>query len=209
MEQGSNIYIRNGSTLKLETDSRLEIHEDAYVYVENGSKLIVNANAVVSLHHDAYIVVKDGGTMIIEDDGIVSLSDDAHIIVEPGGKLIYRNKNVDLTQPLSEGITVGTPGSPSNAAEVRIEGGLHFENDSWFTYKGSGRYTFAGADAYVYFEDVLTGGVDINGPAAGFPVLRLEDGAYVDFHHLPVSLQNGLVEVHKSGRGKQTKSLCA
>ena len=80
MESGSNVIVRNGSTLTFKAGSLLTLADGARLVVESGSKLCIENGAVINLSGDSQIVIEDDATFDFDYGVMLSLSDSESII---------------------------------------------------------------------------------------------------------------------------------
>lgn len=68
LENNSDLYIRNGSTLIMTALSKLEVKSGAVIHIETGSKLIIEDNAQLQIWQGALVHVEEGGELIINNN---------------------------------------------------------------------------------------------------------------------------------------------
>ncbi|MBL0053930.1 MAG: hypothetical protein IPP29_21770 [Bacteroidetes bacterium] len=72
MESNSKIIVDNGSTLHLNSNSKIEMNSGAQIIVKNNSKLILDPSACIKVNNGASIYIETGST-IVYDQAVVQL----------------------------------------------------------------------------------------------------------------------------------------
>lgn len=70
MDPLATVRVKNGSTMIMESGSKLEVHENAFLFIEAGSTLIIEDGAELAMHHDANVFINEGATLILKDQTI-------------------------------------------------------------------------------------------------------------------------------------------
>lgn len=97
MEAGSNVIVRNGSTLTFKAGSLLTLADGARLVVEQGSRLNLENGAVVRLFGDSQIVIKAGATVDIKN-GINLTLVDSESVIKCDEYFINANSGQDIGQ---------------------------------------------------------------------------------------------------------------
>lgn len=97
MEAGSNVIVRNGSTLTFKAGSLLTLADGARLVVEQGSRLNIENGAVVRLFGDSQIVIKAGATVDIKN-GINLTLVDSESVIKCDEYFINANSGQDIGQ---------------------------------------------------------------------------------------------------------------
>lgn len=97
MEAGSNVIVRNGSTLTFKAGSLLTLADGARLVVGQGSRLNLENGAVVRLFGDSQIVIKAGATVDIKN-GINLTLVDSESVIKCDEYFINANSGQDIGQ---------------------------------------------------------------------------------------------------------------
>ena len=97
MEAGSNVIVRNGSTLTFKAGSLLMLADGARLVVEQGSRLNLENGAVVRLFGDSQIVIKAGATLDM-DNGVNLTLVDTESVIKCDEYFINANSGQDIGQ---------------------------------------------------------------------------------------------------------------